>query len=89
MKSNIQIHFVFNDGIVKPCSSVKEAHEFLLGHYSHCLTVQEHGQTVEPDDFILTVLSSGLSADDETFINRQVSFNQEIQMGVCDDKIIN
>ena len=89
MKSKIQIHFVFNDGAVVPRSSVKEAHEFLLGHYSHCLTVHEHGQIVDTDDYILTVLSSGLSADDEAFINRQVSFNQEIQMGVCDDKIIN
>lgn len=85
MKSNIEIHFVFADGIVKRCTSVKEAYEFLLGHYAFI----HSDEPLDKDDFILTVLSSGLSADDETFINRQVSFNKEAQLGVCDDKIIN
>ena len=85
MKSNIEIHFVFADGIVKRCTSVREAYEFLMGHYAFIGSDEPLGK----DDYILTVLSSGLSAEDETFINRQVSFNKEAQLGVSDDKIIN
>ncbi len=89
MKSNIEIHFVFADGIVKRCTSVREAYEFLLGHYAFIQHMEEDNEPLGKDDYILTVLSSGLSADDETFINRQVSFNKEAQLGVSDDKIIN
>lgn len=88
MKSKVKIHLVFADQDVMEFDSVVQAYEFLSGH-AIWLGLKTSNDIIGKDEVVLTVLSSGLSADDEAFINRQVSLNQEIIMGVCDDKIIN
>ena len=88
MKSKIKIHLVFADQDVIEFDSVVQAYEFLSSH-AIWLGLKTSNDIIGKDEIVLTVLSSGLSADDEAFINRQVSLNKEIILGVCDDKIIN
>ena len=89
IKNNIEIHLIFGDNIVARFTDIMEAYEFLIGHYA-CLKSNGIGETMLlREDVLLGVLSSGLSTEDETFINRQVALHKELQSGSnTDDKII-
>lgn len=85
MKSAIEIHLIFSDNIVVRFTNVQECYHFLCAHYSFVFDKDNIGR----EDVLLGVLSSGLSTEDETFINRQVTLNQEFQLrSSTDDKII-
>ena len=85
LKSNIEIHLIFSDNIVVRFTTVKECYHFLCSHFSFVFDKDNIGR----EDVLLGVLSSGLSTEDETFINRQVTLNQEFQTrSSTDDKII-
>ena len=85
IKNNIEIHLIFSDNVVIRFTTVQECYHYLCAHYS--FLYQDNNITRE--DVLLGVLSSGLSTEDETFINRQVTLNQEFQTrSSTDDKII-
>ena len=89
MKSIIEIHLIFADNIVARFTDLIPAYEYLIGHYA-CLKVSAIDATMlDVEDILVGVLSSGLSTDDETFLNRQVALHQELQIrSNADDKII-
>tara|TARA_R100001244_G_scaffold105450_3_gene78204 strand:+ start:244 stop:516 length:273 start_codon:yes stop_codon:yes gene_type:complete len=89
MKSIIEIHLIFADNIVARFTDLIPAYEFLVGHYAY-LRASGIGETMLlEEDVLVGVLSSGLSTDDETFLNRQVALHQELQIrSNADDKII-
>ena len=85
MKSAIEIHLIFSDNVVVRFTDMKSAYHFLCAHYSFVYD----NDNIDREDVLLGVLSSGLPTDDETFINRQVTLNQELQKwSNTDDKII-
>ena len=85
IKNNIEIHLIFSDNIVLRFTTVLECYHYLCAHYSFLY----EDNNITREDFLLGVLSSGLPTDDETFINRQVTLNQELQKwSNTDDKII-
>ena len=85
LKSNIEIHLIFSDNIVLRFTTVLECYHYLCAHYSYLY----ENANIDREDVLLGVLSSGLSTEDETFINRQVTLNQEFQTrSSIDDKII-
>ena len=88
IKSNIEIHFIFADNLVARFLDLADAYEFLVGHFAH-LKTSEPMLYIPREDVLLGVLSSGLSTEDETFLNRQVALNIEFQTrSNTDDKII-
>ena len=86
-KSNIEIHLIFADNLVARFLNLADAYEFLVGHFAHLKS--RPIATMASEDVLLGVLSSGLSTEDETFINRQVALNIEFQTrSSTDDKSI-
>jgi len=86
IKNNIEIHFIFADNLVARFLDLADAYEFLVGHFAH---LKSSESMLSREDVLLGVLSSGLSTEDETFINRQVALNREFQTrSSTDDKII-
>tara|TARA_B100001964_G_scaffold173839_1_gene191502 strand:- start:755 stop:1018 length:264 start_codon:yes stop_codon:yes gene_type:complete len=87
MKLNIEIHLVFADNSVRIFEDPIECIAFLTAHLCY---VSETDTIVEKQDVLLRVLSSGLSAEDETYINQAVAFNRKYIIGEKpDDKTIN
>lgn len=88
MKNTIEIHLIFANNSVARFTEIPDCLRFLISHLSF---LNDPDTVVGKDDVLLSVLSSGLSTEDETHINWQVNLNKgyQIRSKADDKKVIN
>ena len=74
--NNIEIHLIFANNRVIRFTDVIECIAYLTSHLCY---ITETDTIIGKEDVLLNVLSSGLTTEDETYINSQVAFNQKHQ----------
>ena len=73
---NIEIHLIFANNCVARFTDVIKCLAYLTSHLCY---ITDPNTIIEKEDVLLSVLSSGLTTEDETYINSQVAFNQKHQ----------
>jgi|TARA_B100001146_G_C16049490_1_gene377189 hypothetical protein len=76
IRNKITIDIILANNLVVRFDNVDEVIEFLNQHRFFCTDTE---QVISQDNVLLSILSSGLSTEDENYINRQFKINQSYQ----------